>query len=167
MAIPFSERGDQTEKEQSKRAASLSLHSGEISAGCLTQKVTEQDTDPGPVTLPLIFALCLSESLSAAGEMPTLVWQEGLDLSGHVHFLPHPFPSPPQGPQLISLVQNREIPGPASWSLALSEPCSVSSVQFSRSAVSDSLRPHESQHTRPPCPSPTPGVHSDSRPSSQ
>ena len=38
-----------------------------------------------------------------------------------------------------------------------------SSVQFSRSVVSDSLQPHESQHTRPPCPSPTPGVHSDSR----
>ena len=35
--------------------------------------------------------------------------------------------------------------------------------QFSRSVVSDSLRPHESQHARPPCPSPTPGVHSDSR----
>ena len=33
--------------------------------------------------------------------------------------------------------------------------------------MSDSLRPHESQHTRPPCPSPTSGVHSDSRPSSQ
>ena len=32
------------------------------------------------------------------------------------------------------------------------------SVQFSRSVVSDSLRPHEPQHTRPPCPSPTPGV---------
>ena len=42
-----------------------------------------------------------------------------------------------------------------------------SSVQFSCSVVSDSLRPHESQHARPPCPSPTPGVHSDSRPSSQ
>ena len=42
-----------------------------------------------------------------------------------------------------------------------------SSVQFSRSVVSDYLRPHESQHARPPCPSPTPGVHSDSRPSSQ
>ena len=41
------------------------------------------------------------------------------------------------------------------------------SVQFSRSVVSDSLRPHESQHTRPPCPSPTPGVHLDSCPSSQ
>ena len=40
-------------------------------------------------------------------------------------------------------------------------------VQFSCSVVSDSLRPHESQHTRPPCPSPTPGVHSDSRPLSQ
>ena len=44
---------------------------------------------------------------------------------------------------------------------------SVSSVQFSRSVVSDSLRPHESQHARPPCPSPTPGVHWDSHPSSQ
>ena len=33
--------------------------------------------------------------------------------------------------------------------------------------MSDSLRPHESQHTRPPCPSPTPGVHPDPRPSSQ
>ena len=43
----------------------------------------------------------------------------------------------------------------------------VSSVQFSHSVVSDSLRPHESQNTRPPCPSPTPGVHSNSCPSSQ
>ena len=42
-----------------------------------------------------------------------------------------------------------------------------SSVQFSCSVVSNSLQPHESQHARPPCPSPTPGVHSDSRPSSQ
>ena len=37
------------------------------------------------------------------------------------------------------------------------------SVQFSCSGVSDSLQPHESQHARPPCPSPTPRVHSDSR----
>ena len=41
------------------------------------------------------------------------------------------------------------------------------SDQISHSVVSDSLRPHESQHARPPCPSPTPGVHSDSHPSSQ
>ena len=38
--------------------------------------------------------------------------------------------------------------------------------QISRSVVSDSLRPHESQHTRPPCPLPTPRVHSNSGPSS-
>ena len=43
----------------------------------------------------------------------------------------------------------------------------ISSVQFSRSVVSDSLRPHESQHARPPYPSPTPGVHSDSCPLSR
>ena len=42
-----------------------------------------------------------------------------------------------------------------------------SSVQFSRSVVSDSLRPHESHHARPPCPSQTPGVHSNSCPLSQ
>ena len=43
----------------------------------------------------------------------------------------------------------------------------VFSLQFNRSVVSDSLQPHELQHARPPCPSPTPGVHSDSHPSSQ
>ena len=41
------------------------------------------------------------------------------------------------------------------------------SVHFSRSLVSDSLRPHELQHARPPCPSPTTRVHSDSLPLSQ
>ena len=43
----------------------------------------------------------------------------------------------------------------------------ISSVQFSRSVVSDSLRPHESQHIRPPCPSPTPRVYLNSCPSSR
>ena len=42
-----------------------------------------------------------------------------------------------------------------------------SSVQFSRSVVSHSLWPHKLQHTRPPCPSPTPRVHPNSCPSSQ
>ena len=59
--------------------------------------------------------------------------------------------------------------------LACSEVCHVTgfclrrcgSVQFSCSVVSDSLWPHESQHTRPPCPSPTPRLHSDSHPLSQ
>ena len=43
----------------------------------------------------------------------------------------------------------------------------ISSVQFNHSVVSDSLRPHESQHARPPCPSPTPRVYSNSCPSSR
>uniref|UniRef100_A0A8C6FHA4 Eukaryotic peptide chain release factor subunit 1 n=1 Tax=Moschus moschiferus TaxID=68415 RepID=A0A8C6FHA4_MOSMO len=42
----------------------------------------------------------------------------------------------------------------------------IRSDQISRSVVSDSPRPHESQHARPPCPSPTPGVHSNSCPQS-
>ena len=53
-----------------------------------------------------------------------------------------------QNPLQLMVAQNRQ------WD--------ISSVQFSRSVVSDSLRPHESQHARPPCPSPTPGVYSDS-----
>ena len=54
----------------------------------------------------------------------------------------------------------------AQWTLKLNpmEQVPWASVQFSRSVMSDSLRPHELQHARPPCPSPTPGVHSDSRP---
>jgi len=43
----------------------------------------------------------------------------------------------------------------------------IHSVQFSHSVVSNSLRPHELQHTRPPCPSPTPRVHPNPRPSSR
>ena len=42
-----------------------------------------------------------------------------------------------------------------------------SALQFSHSVVSSSLRPHESQHARPPCPLPTPGVHSNSCPLGQ
>ena len=47
--------------------------------------------------------------------------------------------------------------------------CTVlfSSVHFSHSVMSDSLQPHESQHARPPCPSPTPRVHPNSCPSSR
>ena len=46
---------------------------------------------------------------------------------------------------------------PSNTSISLTEP----SVQFSHSVMSDSLRPHESQHSRPPCPSPSPGVNSN------
>ena len=50
----------------------------------------------------------------------------------------------------------------ACWPIAV-----VTSVQFSRSVMSDSLRPHEPQHARPPCPSPTPRVYSNSCPLSR
>ena len=50
-----------------------------------------------------------------------------------------------------------------SWK-SIFEVGTLSSVKFSHSVVSDSLRPHESQHARPPCPSPTPGVYSNSCP---
>ena len=76
------------------------------------------------------------------------------------YFIP---PSPSPTVSTVCSPQNQ------SWRLCkkLLRTWSLSSVQFSRSVVSDSLWPHESQHTRPPCPSPTPRVHSDSRPSSQ
>ena len=51
--------------------------------------------------------------------------------------------------------------------LGYNESVQFSSVQFRYSVVSDSLWPHELQHTRPPCPPPTPGVRSDSHPLSQ
>ena len=77
------------------------------------------------------------------------------------------FPSPgdlpdpgikPRSPSLQVDALNSESAG---------KPILSSSVQFSRSVVSDSLQPHESQHTRPPCPSPTPRVYSNSCPLSQ
>ena len=52
-------------------------------------------------------------------------------------------------------------------SLSFLPPQKISSVQFSRSVLSDSLRPHKLQHARLPCPSPTPGVYSNSCPLSQ
>ena len=51
--------------------------------------------------------------------------------------------------------------------LLSASPFQASSVQFSGSVVSNSLWPHGLQHTRPPCPSPTPGVYSNSCPFSQ
>ena len=47
------------------------------------------------------------------------------------------------------------------WELTMAH---ISSVQFHRSVVSDSLRPQEPQHARPPCPSPTAGIHPNSCP---
>ena len=68
---------------------------------------------------------------------------------------------------IYSFYQSEQIGSPWGQKKWMSLFLQFSSVQFSRSVVSESLRPHESQHARPPCPSPTPRVHSDSRPSSQ
>ena len=77
----------------------------------------------------------------------------------------------------IKIRQSRLLPVPRSPQKATADPTSsgdpptlavtIRSDQISRSVVSDSLQPHESQHARPPWPSSTPGVHSDSRPLSQ
>ena len=67
------------------------------------------------------------------------------------------------------ITQSQTSPWDAALGLSacLELPFGQLSDQISRSVVSDSLQLHESQHARPPCPSPTPGVHSDSRPWSQ
>ena len=57
---------------------------------------------------------------------------------------------------------------PKYWSFSFNiSPFNEHPVQFSCSVVSDSLRPHELQHSRPLCPSSTPGVHSELHPSSE
>ena len=66
------------------------------------------------------------------------------------------------------ITKKERMPFAATWnSLEIVILSEVSSVQFRCSVVSNSLQPHESQHTRPPCPSPSPGVHSNSHPSSR
>ena len=74
-------------------------------------------------------------------------------------------PSPPPGelPDLVDQAGSLQLMPPGKPFI---DP-QFSSVQFSCSVMSNSLQTHESQHARPPCPSPTPGVHSDSHPSSQ
>ena len=68
---------------------------------------------------------------------------------------------------LDSTLKSRDITLPTKACLVKLWFFQFSSVQFSRSVMSDSLQPHESQHTRPPCPSPAPGVYSNSCPLSQ
>ena len=75
-------------------------------------------------------------------------------------------PLTPSSPSALDLSQHQgKIMNPCSLLFTKIHPFFwFPSVQFSRSVVSDFLRPHESQHARPPCPPLTPGVHSDSRP---
>ena len=86
--------------------------------------------------------------------------------SGLPYLLPRDLPNPGMEPASLRspLLAGGFFTTSATWETLITE---YGSVQFSCSVVSDSLGPHELQHTRPPCPSPTPRVHSDSRPSSQ
>ena len=86
------------------------------------------------------------------------------------------FSHPHRGQSPASVSRSKDITWPdksrPTWSphnesLQPQAPLLWSSVQFSCSVVSDSLWPHEPQHDRPPCPSPTPGVHPNQCPSSQ
>ena len=84
------------------------------------------------------------------------------------YWLPHPPPGDLSDPGIEpTSLKSSALAGKLFATSATWEALKMDSVQFSCSVVSDSLRPHESQHARPPCPSPTPGVHSDSRPSSR
>ena len=62
--------------------------------------------------------------------------------------------------EVITLESRRSWSLPLSLFMAIPWPhCTIASVQFSCSVMSNSLWPHEPQHARPPCPSPTPRVH--------
>ena len=99
-------------------------------------------------------------------------------------FLPHPSPSHPSGSSqctspedLLSCIKSKleicfsyhniHFSMLTSKIIPPSPSLQIRSDQISCSVISDSLWPHELQHARPPCPSPTPGVHPDSCPSSQ
>ena len=75
------------------------------------------------------------------------------------------FTTAPLIPYHKNLVEN-ELQFLANWILNIYHIKCYNPVQFSRSVVSDFLWPHELQHARPPCPSPTPGVHPNPCPSS-
>ena len=93
--------------------------------------------------------------LTVAHQAPLSV---GFPRQEHWRGLPFPFPGdlPNSGIELTSPA----LAGGFFTTEPLGKLLSLRSVQFSRSVVSDFLQPHESQHARPPCPSPTPGVYS-------
>ena len=105
--------------------------------------------------------LCNPMDYSPPGSSVHEIFQARINWSGLPFPSPGDLPDPgskPVSPALASVFLNAEPPG---------KPANYSVSHFSRSVMSGSLRPHESQHARPPCPSPTPGVYSNSYPSSR
>ena len=107
-----------------------------------------------------------SDSLQPHGLQPTGLLYSW-DFPRQEYFRGWPFPTPGDIPNPGTKPTYLVCPALAGGFFTTREASKSPSVQFSCSVVSDSLRPHEPQHARPPCPSPTPGVHSNSCLSSQ
>ena len=102
----------------------------------------------------------MDRTLLAPGLWPLPAWPPLVSL---IPWLPNIIKEPIfKTPEQRHLVKFQEL-----VDISYREECLFNSVQFSRSVMFDSLWPRESQHARTPCPSPTPGVHSDSHPSSR
>ena len=115
--------------------------------------------------LPLGWVACRGLALSSDAPTLTLIWDSpskcrGLTWTKEVPWLWKQLSFPSLLSSSSSLSFSLSLHPPHHWLPHRSD-------QISHSVMSDSLRPHDSQHARPPCPSPTPGVHSDSPPSSQ
>ena len=112
---------------------------------------------------PWIRARQASLSITNSQNSPKLICIKSVMPSSHL-ILCHPILLlPPVPPASESFPMSQLF----TWGGQSTGVSASASDQISYSVVSNSLRPHESQHARPPCPTPTPGVHSDSRPSSQ
>ena len=96
---------------------------------------------------------CISDNIDHPQKMPRYIPAKLLNLKKFFFFFPHFF---------HLLKHPCHLSCSISQSLDFADYTLISSVQFSCSVVSDSFQLHESQHARPPCPSPTPGVHSNS-----
>ena len=124
-------------------------------------------------TKPSPLCVCSVASVVSDSVIPrTMVRQTPLSMefSKQVYWSGLPCPSPEDLPD--PGIESESLPSPALadefFSTGATQEAQLThSLQFSHSVMSDSLRPHESQHARPPCPSPTHGVHSDSYPSSR
>ena len=111
-----------------------------------------------PYSLWLLWTIAHQAPLGSMGFSRQEYWS-GLSF-------PSPGGLPDPGIKLASLVSST-LAGRFFTTWAIREARIFDSVKFSPSVVSSSLWPHELQHTRPPCPSPAPGVHSNSCPSSR
>ena len=113
-----------------------------------------------------ILHFCLTESGLYCGTWDLLLWSVGSAVVVHRLSCPMargiPVPQPRIEPMSPALWTNSEVPKVLVLNYYHLFFCWPPSVQFSCSVVSDSLRPHGLQHTRPPCPSPTPGIYSNS-----